>query len=154
VGEEAAVGGVEVAGRSRDHECGRNEHRERQVPGEPGDCDRHEDERANEIGGDHHAPSVPAVRDDPTVEPEHERRHAVRETDGDHAERAARDEREPHERDVLEGVTELADRDGRVGAAEVPPPQQRGGRLPSRRLLRKRRRQLGADRLCHLGSGG
>ena len=109
---------------------------------------------ANEIGADHHAPPVPAVGDDAAVEPEDECRHAVGEADGDHAERPAGDEREPHEGDVLERVAELADRDGGVGAPEVPPPQERGGGLRSGRLIWKRSRRLGADRVCHLGSGG
>jgi hypothetical protein len=80
---------------------------------------RNEDETANDVGRDHHPAPVPAVGDDAAVQPEQERRHAVGQSDGDHPQWPARDEREPHQRDVLECVSELADGDGGVRAAEV-----------------------------------
>jgi hypothetical protein len=61
------------------------------------------------------------------VEAEDERRHAVGQPDGQDAERPTRLEGEPHERDVLERVAELAGRHGDVDAAEVPPPEKPEG---------------------------
>ena len=123
LGQQPAVRGVEVARRRREHEGGHDEDGERQVTRQPGDRDRHEHDPANEVGGDHHAPPIPAVGDDSAVQPEEERGHAVGEPNRDHAERPARDEREPHERDVLEGVAELADRDRRVRPPKVAAPE-------------------------------
>jgi hypothetical protein len=94
------------------------------VSRQPGDRDWDENQRPDEIRADHHSAPVPPVGDDASVEAEHQRRHAVGEADGDHAQRSARDEREPHERDVLERVTELADRDRRVCTPEVAAPQE------------------------------
>jgi hypothetical protein len=59
------------------------------------------------------------------VEAEQERRHAVGEADSDDAERAACLEREPHQRDVVERVAELARRDGQVRPTEVALPEER-----------------------------
>ena len=61
------------------------------------------------------------------MQPEDDRRDAVGEPDGDDAERAAGVEREPHQRDVVERVAELARRDREEEAAEVRPAQQRQG---------------------------
>lgn len=49
--------------------------------------------------------------------------------DRDHSQRAAGLEREPHQRDVLERVSELADGDREIDTAEVPPAQERGSSL-------------------------
>jgi hypothetical protein len=61
------------------------------------------------------------------VETEEECGHAVGEPDCDHSQRAAGLEREPHQRDVLKRVSELADGDCEIDTAEVPPAQERGG---------------------------
>ncbi len=68
------------------------------------------------------------------MQPEDERGDAVGESYGDHAERAARLEREPHQRDVVQRVAELARRDRQVEAAEVGPAQQRQRTSPGLRL--------------------
>jgi hypothetical protein len=82
------------------------------------------------------------------VKAEHERRDAVREPDCEHAERAGRHEREPHQRDVVERVAELADDDRRVRAPEVGA-LQKVERAPFGQgrvelFLRQR-----GDRICH-----
>ena len=77
-------------------------------PVSPSDRDRDERGRADEVGRDHQPLAVAAVGGDAAVEAEDERGDAVREPDRDHAERAARDEREPHQRDVVQRVAELA----------------------------------------------
>ena len=61
----------------------------------------------------------------PPCSAEEERGDAVGEPHGDDAERAARVEREPHQRDVAERVADLARRDREVERAEVAAPQQR-----------------------------
>ena len=58
------------------------------------------------------------------MQPEEERGDAVGEPDGDDAERPARVEREPHQRDVVERVAELARRDGEEEPPEVGSAQQ------------------------------
>jgi hypothetical protein len=82
------------------------------------------------------------------VQAEDEGGEAVGEPHGEDAERAGAGEREPHQRDVVEGVAELADDDRGVGAAEVAPVQQvERARRRQRRvefLLRQR-----GDGICH-----
>jgi hypothetical protein len=58
------------------------------------------------------------------VEPEQQRRDAVRKPHGDDAERPACLQRDPHQRDVVEGVAELAGRDRQEQAPEVGPSQE------------------------------
>ena len=58
---------------------------------------------------------------------------AVGEPDGDDAERAARVEREPHQRDVVKRVAELARRDREVEPPEVGTAQKSEGALGRRR---------------------
>jgi hypothetical protein len=60
-----------------------------------------------------------------------EGRQAVGQLHGDHAERSAAVEGEPHQRDVVERVAGLARRDGAEEEPEVPAPQEpeRRGRL-------------------------
>jgi hypothetical protein len=58
----------------------------------------------------------------PRVQPEQERRHAVRQADREDAERPGRDQREPHQCDVMERVAELADDDRRIRPPEIAPP--------------------------------
>ena len=76
------------------------------------------------------------------MQTEEERRDAVCKPDDEHAGRAGDLEREPHERDVLERVAELAGRDRRVRQAEVPPPKEVEGAL-GRLPIRVRERLLG-----------
>ena len=156
LGQKPAVRRVEVARRRREHESGHDEDGERQMTRQPGDRHRDEHDPANEVGGDHHAPPIPAVGDDSAVQPEEERGHAVGEPNRDHAERPARDEREPHERDVLERVAELADRDRRVRPPKVAAPEERGrplgpSRLSREQLFRSRGRRLGHARVLPVG---
>jgi hypothetical protein len=66
------------------------------------------------------------------VQAEDERRQAVGESNREHAARPAGLEGEPHQRDVLERVAELARRHRDVDAAEVAPAQQLE-RAPRRR---------------------
>src|SRR5436305_1212907 len=83
-----------------------------------------------------------AVGGKAAVEAEHERGHAVGDPDRHDPERSARDEREPHQGDVVERVAELARHDGEIEPPEVGPPEQREGLLARRRgaehLLRER----------------
>ena len=58
------------------------------------------------------------------MQAEQEGRHAVGDPDGDDAERAALLEADPHQRDVVERVAELAHRDGEVERAEVRAAQE------------------------------
>jgi len=53
------------------------------------------------------------------MEPEEQRRQPIHEPNDDHAERSGRHDGEPHQRDELEGVSELADGVGQVRATEV-----------------------------------
>src|SRR5262249_49453379 len=75
-----------------------------------------------------------------------------RESDREHAERPSRLEREPHQRDVLERVAELADGDGPVDVTEVAPTQE--GERPVGCLglgvLGSKTRQSGCRGLGHL----
>ena len=135
-GDDGAVRGREVARRRREREGGEHEPPDREVPRQAADRDRNEHDAAREVGGDHELPAIPAVGGEAAVEAEDERRHAVGEPDGDDAERAARVEREPHQRDVVERVPELARCDRREEAAEVPAVEQR------ERAFAARRRQL------------
>ena len=100
-----------------------------QLAGEAGDRDRDQDRGANEIGCNHRPPPVEPIGDDTAVETEEECGHAVGEPDRNHSQRAAGLEREPHQRDVLERVSELADGDRDIDTAEVPPAQERGSSL-------------------------
>jgi len=83
------------------------------------------------------------------VEAEDERRDAVGEPHRHHAEGSARLEGEPHQRDVVERVAELADRDGDIEATEVATlaDELEGahcGWCPgAEALLRKRRHRVG-----------
>jgi hypothetical protein len=95
------------------------------VPGEPGRRDGDERAGPDEVGADHQPLPVEAVGGDPAVQPEDERRDAVREPNGDHPERAGRLEREPHQRDVVQRVAELAGCDREVQAAKVAAPEER-----------------------------
>jgi hypothetical protein len=54
--------------------------------------------------------------DEPAVEAEDKGGHAVGETHGDYAERTAGLQRDPHQRDVVERVAELAGRDREEGS--------------------------------------
>ncbi len=76
---------------------------------------------------------------------EEQGRDAVGQAHDEHTHGPAGLEREPHERDVLEGVAELARRDRRVGEAEVVPAEemQRAG---GRALLEVRERLLALSR--------
>ena len=58
------------------------------------------------------------------MQPEDERRDAVGEPYGDDPERPAGVEREPHQRDVVQRVTELAGGDREEEPAEVAAPEQ------------------------------
>ena len=71
------------------------------------------------------------------MEAEDERRDAVSQPDRDDAERAAGIERESHQRDVVQGVAELARGDGQVEAAKVVAAEER----------ERSARRLGRDRL-------
>src|SRR5262249_37741292 len=81
--------------------------------------------------------------EDAAVEAEDERRHAVGEPHDQNAQRPARDERRPHQRDVLERIADLARAHREIDAPEARPPQQReragGGRREGmwQRLLRR-----------------
>ena len=55
------------------------------------------------------------------MEREEERGHAVGQAHRENAEWPARFESEPHQRDVLERVTERARRDRALGEAEISP---------------------------------
>ena len=123
-GKQCAVRRLEVAGRGREHECRDDQRDQGQVPGEAGDRDRHEHDSADEIGRDHEPAPIPAVGGDTAVQAEQKRGHAVGKANGDHSERPCSDQREPHQRDVLEGIAELADRHGGVGTAEARAAQQ------------------------------
>ena len=105
-----------------------------QRPVEPEHGERHERRAAHEVGADHQLATAPAVGGDPAVQAEDERGEAVGEPHGDDAERPAVLEREPHQRDVVERVAELADRDGGEERPEVAPPQERerGRAAPAR----------------------
>ena len=129
--QQRAVRRVEVARGGGEREGGDDQEPERQVAFQPERRDRHEQRAAEEVGGDHRAPAVEPVGDEAAVEAEGERRDAVGEADGQHAERAAGDERVPHQREVLERVAELARGDRQVHAPKVRPPEQRPGRLPA-----------------------
>jgi hypothetical protein len=94
--------------------------------------------------------TIAPICDKAAVEPEDERGDAVCQPHSDDAERSACHEREPHHRDVLEGIAELARHDGHVRAPEVASLQQ------SQRALRRERRAdisflgQGRDRLRHV----
>jgi hypothetical protein len=94
------------------------------MPREAEDRDRNEDGCAAKVGGHHRPAPVEPVGDEPAVEAECEGGDAVREPDRDHAERAAGRQGEPHQRDVLEGVAELARGNREVHAAEIAPAQE------------------------------
>ena len=116
---------------------------------QPGHGHGDENRRAHEVGGDEDAPSIPAVGDEAAVQPEDERRDAVREAHREHAERPAGLEGEPHQGDVLERVAELARRYRDVHAPEVAPAQER--ERPARRRERVDARLFGrtGDRIGH-----
>ena len=82
------------------------------------------------------------------VEAEDDRRDAVRQPDRDHAERPARVEREPHQRDVVQRVAELARRYCEVEPAEVGPAQELQG-APRRRCGQLELARLIEDRIGH-----
>ena len=63
--------------------------------------------------------AAPAIRGDAAVEAEHERRQAVGEPYRDDAERAAALECDPHQRDVVQRVAELAHGHGEIQRPEV-----------------------------------
>src|SRR5438034_534982 len=81
--------------------------------------------RSREVGADKQPLSVPAVGGKAAVEAKDERGDAVGEPDRHDPERPARHEREPHQRDVVEGVAELARHDREVEPPEVRPAQER-----------------------------
>jgi len=58
------------------------------------------------------------------VEAEDERGQAVGQPHRDHAERPSGEQRRPHQRDVLEGVAELAGGDREIDAPKAGPPKQ------------------------------
>ena len=89
-GKQRAVRRLEVAGRGREHEGSGDQRGQRQVPGEAGDRDRHEDDTADEIGRDHEPAPVPAVGGDTAVQAEEQRGDAVGEPHGDHSKRPGR----------------------------------------------------------------
>jgi hypothetical protein len=122
--QERAVGRVEVAGRGRQAEGGDDEKPEWQVALESEHGNGYEQRAAEEVGRDHRPAAVEAVGDEPAVEAESERRDAVRKPDGQHAQRPAGDERVPHEREVLEGVAQLARRYREIHTPKVRPPKQ------------------------------
>jgi hypothetical protein len=148
-GEEGAVRGVEVAGRGGQQERSDDQSPQRELAGQAGDRDRNQDSCAHEVGADEDAATVPPVGGEPTVEPKYESGHAVRQPHGEDAQRSARLEGEPHERDVLECVPELARRDRDIHAPEVGAREQREG--APRRRDRVDTRLLGCvgDRVGH-----
>jgi hypothetical protein len=91
------------------------------VADESRDCDWDENRASHQVGHDHRAPALEAVREQAPVEAKKQCRDAVGEADGEHAQRPGRLEREPHERDVLKRVAELARDDGAVSEAKIPP---------------------------------
>ena len=97
---------------------------------------------------DHQPLAAPAVGGEPAVQAEDDRGDAVREPHGDHPERPADVEREPHQRDVVQRVAELARGDGEVEAAEVGPPQQLARALPAAAALLELARDV-EDRIGH-----
>lgn len=107
-----------------------------------GDRDRDEHGRSGEIGADQQSPSIPPIRGEAAVQAEDERGDAVGESDRDDAERPARIEREPHQRDVVQRVAELARGDGEIHVPEFVPPEQ----LECASGTRRRRPQLVRDR--------
>ena len=148
-GEERAVGGGEVARRRLEQECRRDESGEREPSGEAGRRDRDKHRGSDEVGADEHPLPVPAVGGDAAVEAERERRHAVCEPHRDDAERASRDEREPHERDVVQRVAELAGGDGDEEAAEVAAVAEQVECPPRRCLRLEQLFRDGSDRVGH-----
>ncbi len=134
-GEERAVRRIEIARRGGEKESRQHESPEREIAGEPRDRNRDQDRSAEEVGRDHRPPPLEPVGEEAAVQAEKKRRDAVGEPDDEHACRARDLEGEPHERDVLERVAELAGRDRRVRQAEVPPAKEVEGalgRLPMR----------------------
>jgi hypothetical protein len=92
------------------------------------------------------------------VEAEEKSGHTVGQPHGDHSKWPGRDEREPHQRYVLEGISELADCDGRVGAAEVAAPKEGDCAFPRRdstreKLLGRGRRRIGHARVVPAEQG-
>jgi hypothetical protein len=71
-GEEGAVSRVEVARRGGEKESRQHEPPEREIAGEPRDCDRDQDRSAEEIGGDHRPPPLEPVGEEAAVQPEKE----------------------------------------------------------------------------------
>ncbi len=118
------VRGGEVARRRLEDERGQNEPPEGERAVDRRDSHRHEHGAAHEIGPDHELSAAPTVRRDPAVQAEHDPRDAVGEPHRDHPERAAGLQREPHQRDVVQRIAELADRDRREQRREVAPPEQ------------------------------
>jgi len=127
--QQGAVRRLKVARRGFQHEGRDDQHPEVERPGQPRHCDGNEDDAAYDIRGHHQATPVAPVRDEAAVEPEEERRDAVREADGEHAERSGVHEREPHQCDVVERVPELADHHRGVRPAKVAPSQESQGAL-------------------------
>jgi hypothetical protein len=89
------------------------------MTGEAGDRDRSEHDPAHEVGSDHRPAAPAAVGPGAAVEREQERREPIREPNGDHAERAAGHDGDPHHGDELKRIAEAAHRVGEVGAPEV-----------------------------------
>lgn len=118
-GQEGAVGRIEIAGRGGEREGGDDQQPQRQVALQSQRGHRDEQDAAEQIRGDHRPPPVEPVGNEAAVEPEGECGDAVRQAHGQHAERAARDERVPHEGEILEGVAQLARGDREVDAAKV-----------------------------------
>ena len=84
------------------------------------------------------------------MQAEENRRDAVREADGHHTEGAAGVEREPHERDVVQRVAELAGGDGQEQTAKVWPAEQPERAVASRprRFELARMSRTGSDTAC------
>jgi len=119
-----AVGRREVARRSFEQERRDDQAPQRQRACEAGDSDGDQHDPPHEIGADHQPLSAEAVRSQATVQAEDERRNAVREPHGDDPQRPAGVEREPHQRDVVERIAELARRDREVQPPEVGAAQE------------------------------
>ncbi len=148
-GQKRAVRRSEVARRRFKQERRDDESRERQMPHEPRNADRNEHGSAREICTDHHAPPIPPVRREPSVQAEYASGHAVREPDRNDAERTAGIECEPHQGDVMQRISDLACCDREVQAAEVVSPEQSEGARRARRC----RSQLVGDRRHGIGHG-
>ena len=122
--DRGAVRGREVAGRGLEQEGRDDEPPERQRAREPGGGDGNEHDAAHEICADHQALPAEPVGREAAVQPEDERGDAVGEPYGDDPERPAGVEREPHQRDVVQRVAELAGGDREVEPPEVAAPEK------------------------------